>query len=301
MNKISTVLAVTALFSALPAHSQDVDSFSLQREKLVLKYKNTKPLLISFYNTRNSVLEINLTANKYIPLANYLSDKMDRLVVFDVDTDSSKVTQDVLNASDLVFTSPLQFNNLADYGWKPLVVRNNNVNPVFIVRKNDSINGLSGLKDKKITSQKSTIVSKYAVYQLIKSGVYEDIKSSQKYFNETANPDLQSVLKNLEDKKIDAIVLTEKDAKKLVAGSEKFQLIKSGFSGPDLVVYYNSKNSDGSRYKPVFLSMTEDNLPAKEALVSAREFTPGERSQFVELSTKDAQLIKDVIALTEVK
>lgn len=297
MKKIALGILGFALSTSLFA--QDSENYSLQRERLVQKYKNTKPLVISFYNSKNSMLEINFTTNKYLPLANYLSEKLDRLVIFDVDVDHKNLNNEVLSNSEVVISSPLVLDTMLKNGWKPILVRNSPVSPSYIVRKADGINSISGLKNKKLISQKDSLASSYGLYALLTPEIYQDLTDAKKYYTEESNVEQQSSLKLLEDKKIDGIVLKDKDAKKLVAGSDKYFILKSGFTGPDSIIYVNPKVSDIVKLKNVLQTMTDDNLQAKEALVSAREFTPGEKNQFIEYTQKDNEVILKVIKSLE--
>lgn len=296
-----TALVLAGLISVVSfnANAQTEENSVAARDKLIQKYKNTKPFMVMFYNGKNLDLDMNKTFSKYLPYANYLSEKFDRLVVFDVDTSPANLTPSVLQTADLVYTSPLMLETLAKDGWKPLVTRNNFPSPSFVVRSSDNINSIVDLKGKTILSAQG-LVNNYALFDLISSGVFKNKEDSKKLFKVRSSIDSQVLLKEISDKNFDALVLRDKDAKKLIGGNDKFKIIKSNISGPDLVVYYNPKNTgvDYTKIKNVFLSMNEDNLQAKEALVTAREYTPGENNQFTELSTQSKEFIAKVIAET---
>lgn len=131
--------------------------------------------------------------------------------------------------------------------------------------------------------------------------MYKNQEEARKFLKNKTSIDSQVLIKDVLDKQADVLILRDKEAKKLAGGSDKLKIIKSNVVGPDLIIYYNPKNNviDYNKVKNVFLGMTDENLQAKEVLVSAREFTPGENIQFLEFNTKNKDFIEKVLAITK--
>ena len=87
-------------------------------------------------------------------------------LMFDVDSNIKSLSDNIIEGSDIIYTSPIMYDKLTKLGWTPLVVRNFDLSPSYIVKKGNEAVNLSGLKDKKVVSYEPTLLN-YAIYNFI--------------------------------------------------------------------------------------------------------------------------------------
>jgi ABC-type phosphate/phosphonate transport system substrate-binding protein len=290
MKKWSLKLLSILMVTSLNAFAQETDFIS-KRHELVKKNQNTKPLVVAFYNSNNKNLDVNLMWNKLAPYSNYLSEKLDNLVVIDVDNSYYNLNKDILANTDILYSTPLIYNQLKDLGWNPIVKLNQQTKPVIIVLNESSIKSLAGLKGKRIMTEGGSTMSAYLKVELFDKKILSRTESTEKYVE--ANSSTDALLNYLNSGEADAIALNDNTARRLIAENKnKYRAISTDSYTPGSVVYVSPRMSTEQveKIKTLFLNMKLNDETVRFVLNTAGEIVASQINQFVEVN--DLELMK---------
>ena len=274
MNSRSMKLLVASILmsTSLVGIAQTNNIFT-QRSDIIQKNAHKKPLVVGFYNLENKGLELNNITERFLPFSNYLSEKLDSLVVFDVDNSFYNLNKQILENSSLIYTSSLVYSEMKEAGWNPLVKLNSETTPSLLVKATNKIKEVKDLKGKKVVATNGENINEYALYELITNKVYENKEASVgKYTVQNIKPDF--LVKNLDNNSVQAVLVNSATANKILAeNKDKYRVVPMTSIVPGAIVYVNNKLApeETQKIKNVFLDIKNDNLEFKMSGQSVSE------------------------------
>lgn len=270
------------------AIAQETNKYS-ERIDIINKYKST--VGFGWYTNNGSSFELRELLNKFLPLSNYLSNKLQETVVFINDRSDKAIINDALEGqTDIVYTTAIFGSQLLDKKWKPLLVRSEDIIPVILMKKTVSIDSIKSWNSKKLLSSKGTTVNYFIKYALQKNNLLDKLNFVEK---NVAEKDLISIFQNGE---ADGIVLSEKVANKLIESNpDIYKISYKSVAAPNNIIFisshFTSVKVDLVKKALLDLNYVDTN---KELLLGIEKSNDKELSPFKEINFSDVEKIKDI-------
>lgn len=295
---VSMVLGLTSIASIAQAGG----NIFAERAELIKKIGTTQSFSMGWYagsvaNNANDIREIN---ENFLGLSNYLSTKMNSLVVLEAIKSDRTVAEEALKGNfDILYTSSLIGSQLVAQGWKPIVERSENFTPVVLALKtNAKVNSEKDFSKVKVLGSVGTSFT-FATYSLAAAKVL-DIDNLNKNPNFTSKKISQESLINiLNNQQVDAIVLRSAVAEKLMAESDKYKVVYKGQVSPGHMVLLNPKvdANKEEQFKNIFLSF--NNLDKNSVALKSIEGHKAGTEVFKNVSNDDIKLANEVFNKTK--
>lgn len=273
MNKLSkTLLALTLSTLALSVNAQSTKNVFAERTDLVQRHTVAQPITLGWYIGAVEVSEFKDLVDRFLSFSNYLTTKLDRLVVIDtLTTDIKAGNESVKNKYDLVYTTSLIAGQLAEQGWKPLVARTENINLVIVALKsNTAVNSEKDFKNIVIATTNGSSLARTIGYGLMRDKLIENapLKENRNFKPRPVGQEqLVDILKN---KQTDAIIIRDSLAKKIMDSSpNQYKIVYKANSvlGAVLLASPNFDNSKLESVRSAFKSL--DNLDSTDPVLKA--------------------------------
>lgn len=273
MNKLSkTLLALTLSTLALGVNAQSTKNVFVERTDFVQKYTVAQPITISWYIGGVEVSEFKDLIDRYLSFSNYLTTKLDHLVVIDTTPNDLKAGNEAIKGNyDLVYTTALISGQLAEAGWKPIVARTENTNLVVVaLASNKLINSEKDFKNTLIITTNGSSLARTIGYSLIQNKFIENapLKENKNFKPRPVGQEqLVDVLKN---KQTDGILIRDTLAKKIMDASPgQYKIV---YKAPSVLggVLLASPNFDNAKLEVVRRAFKGlDNLDRTDPVLKA--------------------------------
>lgn len=295
---VSIVLSLTTIGSIAQAGS----NIFAERAELIKKIGTNQSYSMGWYagslsNNANDIREIN---ENFLGLSNYLSVKMNSLIVLETIKSDRTVAEEAIKGNfDILYTSSLLGSQLVSKGWKPIVERSENFTPVVLALKtNTSVNSEKDFSKVKVMGSVGTSFT-FITYSLSNAKLL-DIENLNKNLNFTSKKISQESLVNiLNNKQVDAIVVRDVMAEKLMSESDKYKIVYKGQVSPGHMVLLNPKldANKEEQFRNTFLSL--NNLDKNSIALKAIEGHKVGKEVFKSVSNEDIKLANTVFAKTK--
>lgn len=295
MKKINKVLIGTLLGTMLTfsAQAQDKNKFQ-ERSELIRQYGVTQNVTMGWYIGLVDTFEMRELLNRYLPLSNYLSNRLGRLVVLETGkTDKGVADKGMKGSLNIVYTSALMGSQLVKAGWIPIVGRSEDIRSVIVTPADVSIKEIQDFKGKQIWASEGGTVSQQVKYELINAGIIKDAEDKNFVQKRMDQGQLLDVLKN---KQAPAVVTREINAEKFIKSNPSFKIAyKSGPIPGHMVLV--SPNFDKSKIEPLrnaFLDLNADNADHKSILTSLDGYNEKEKKPFKSVAADNLKLANEL-------
>lgn len=271
-NKILTALVLTGC--ALNANAQSQRNMFAERTDLVQRYSMNNALPISWYVGAVDVSEFKDLVDRFLSFSNYLTTKLDRLVVLDTLTTDQQAGAEALKGKyEIVYTSSIIASQLADMGWQPILARSEDINLVVLaLSSNKAINNKNDFKNTVITTTSGSSIARTVGYSLIKEGFIDNapLKENRNFKPRPVGQEqLVDILKN---KQTDGIIVRDVVAKRLMnLNPQQYKIVYS--ASPVLGhVVLTSPNFDANKVETLKAALKGlDNLPNNDPILRAMD------------------------------
>lgn len=255
-----------------------------QRQDLIKKYGVASPISIGWYTGGVTNMDARTLWNNYLLLGNYLSEKLNKLVIVEADKNDREIAVDAIQNMDAVYTSALMGSQLVKAGWKPVVGRSDDLHGVILTQNNILINSAQDIKKIKVAAASGATVTQFTEYSLIKDGVYDlkDMQDNNSNFK-VLNTKQTQMLEILKNKQADGIVVRESVANKMMKDNPgQFKISYKALVAPGHMLYVRPGVSEdvASRLKDALLSLNPD-VPSNKAILDNLDgYTESDKSAF---------------------
>ena len=252
---ISMILGLTAVSS----FAQVTNNIFADRAELIKKLGTSQSISMGWYtgaisNNSNDIREIN---DNYLGLSNYLSVKMNNLIVLEVIKSDKIAAEEALKGNfDIVYTSALYASQLSNLGWIPLVERSENFTPTIIALKNNKkFNDIKDLDKVKVIGSGASFT--FTTYSLSSDKLLDLSKLNQTDNFNSKKLAQESLVAMLNNQQVDGIIVRDVLADKLLKESDKYKVIYKAQTSPGHMILINPKieASKIEQIKNTFLSL----------------------------------------------
>lgn len=277
-----------------------------QRAELVKKYGVNNAISMGWYTGGVSKYEVRELWSNYILLGNYLSEKLNKLVVLETDKSDREIAIDAYKSMDIVYTSALMGGELEKAGWRPIVGRSEDLVAVVLVREGTVVNKPEDLKKITILGAKGTTVLSFAKYSLIKDGVFkpDELKAGSNNNFKVSDLKQTELLEFLKSKQIEGIIVRETVAKALIKDNpNKFKIVYTAVKAPGHIVFV-SKNINLENEKIIqnaFISLTPEIPYYKNILSGLDGYQQNDLKPFKIVNSETLKDAKEVFKIEESK
>lgn len=261
-----------------------------QRAELIKTYGLTNALSMGWYTGGVATAELRDVWNNYITMSNYLSEKLNRLVVLETDKNDLEIAVDAYKSMDIVYTSALMGGELIKAGWRPIVGRSEDLAGVIIANINTVVEKPEDLKKLKIVGSFGATTFSFTRFSLIKDGVYksEELKDDKVDDNfSSSNLKQNDLLEFLKNKKVDGVIVRDTVAAKLMKDNPNaYKIIYTAIKAPGHIVYVNKSvtKEEALIVKKAFLDLTTQ-VPAYKTILSGLDgYKPVDLTPFREVN-----------------
>lgn len=296
------IVAILLSVVSTMSFSQTNNNIFAERADLIRKMGTSQSFSMGWYsdtlsNNTNDIREIN---ENYLGLSNYLSSKINNLVVLETIKSDRIVAEEALKGNfDILYTSSLIGSQLVSLGWKPLVERSESFTPVVLALKtNKKINTEKDFSKSKILGSNGTIFT-YISYSLSALNLL-DINMLNKNQNFTSkNINNESLINKLNTQQVDGIIVRDIVAEKLINESDKYKIVYKGQSSPGNIILINPKVeiSREDQLKNIFLSL--NNIEKNSNVLKAIDSHRVGMEVFKNVSNDNIKLSTDVFNKTK--
>lgn len=296
------IVAILLSVVSTMSFSQTNNNIFAERADLIRKMGTSQSFSMGWYsdtlsNNTNDIREIN---ENYLGLSNYLSSKINNLVVLETIKSDRIVAEEALKGNfDILYTSSLIGSQLVSLGWKPLVERSESFTPVVLALKtNKKINTEKDFSKSKILGSNGTIFT-YISYSLSALNLL-DINMLNKNQNFTSkNINNESLINKLNTQQVDGIIVRDIVAEKLINESDKYKIVYKGQSSPGNIILINPKVeiSREDQLKNIFLSL--NNIEKNSNILKAIDSHRIGMEVFKNVSNDNIKLSTDVFNKTK--
>lgn len=304
MKKINKVLTGIVLAGcALSANAQSTKNVFAERTELVQSHSVSNALPISWYVGAVDVSEFKDLVDRFLSFSNYLTHKLDRLVVLDTLTTDQKAGVEALKGKyEIVYTSSLVASQLAEMGWNPVLARSEDVNLVVLaLASNKKINSKNDFKNTVITTTNGSSIARTVGYSLIKDGLIDNapLKENRNFKPRPVGQEqLVDILKN---KQTDGIIVRDVVAKKLMnTNPQQYKIV---YTAPPVLghVVLTSPNFDYSKVANLKEALKGlDNLSSNDPVLRAIDgLKPDTVNVFKEIKAEELKAARDLVKMND--
>ena len=273
------------------------DKFT-DRTKILEKYKDSKNITsIGWYVGVTEEMEIRNLINRYLPLSNYLSDRLNSLTVLQAEKNDRSVAKEAISGNlEMVYTSAIMGSQLVKGGWQPVVGREN-INPVLLMKSSTKIKTTDDLKGKKLVAAYGATVTMFMQYSLLKDGVLKDIEDPNFVIRKVSQQDLINLLKTGQ---VDGVVVRDTFANNLIKDNPNQYAItyKSQVApGHTLFVGPSFDKNKIPVLKDSFLTLTPETEDGLNILSGLDGFQKNNKKPFKEVTVDDLKNMGEVFSL----
>jgi ABC-type phosphate/phosphonate transport system substrate-binding protein len=230
------------------------------RAELIRKLGTSQSFSMGWYtgaisNNANDIRDMN---DNYLGLSNYLSVKLNNLVVLELIKSDRTVAEEGLKGNfDILYTSSLIGSQLVAQGWKPIVERSESFTPVVIALKsNNAINSEKDFSKTKIVGSSGTTTI-FTEYSLSESNLLDinNINQNQNFIVKKISQ--ESLVGLLNNQQADGIIVRGMLAEKLLNESDKYKIVYKAKTSPGHMILLNPKvdSAREEQIRNVFLSI----------------------------------------------
>ncbi len=294
---LAVLLSSILLSSSAFAASADVPNKYKDRDALIKQYSNESTYSVGWYTGVVDFFEFRDILDRFLPMSNYLSKKIGRLVVTITDKyDVALVNDGLAGDMDIIYTSTIMGAALVEKGWRPVVGRTEDIVGVILTRIDVKMDSPEDMVGKKIIAPFGATVTYNVKYALETKKLLSKLQYAEKNVNQKQ---LQEIIK---DKRFDGIVIRNTLAKRLM--KEQPGKYKIGFAadpGNGHVLFVSKGVSEGEVgvIKNALLALTPDIPEYKEVLSGLDGYQEKDKQPFKVITFKDlerAASIKKVLA-----
>lgn len=264
MNKLSKTLIALVLGSmALSAQAQvGTKNFAAERMELSEKYRGTLPINIAWYIGAVEGSDFRDLVDQFLPMSNYLSNKVNGLVVVDTFRSDRDSAEKALNSPyDFIYTSVVQGSQLTQAGWKPLLTREERINAVVLaLAENKNFNSEKDFGKVKITGPEGGITTQFTQFSLVKLGVLKPGKLAENSMLSTRPIGQTQLLNVLRTRQTDGIIVRDSIAKTIMdanPGQYKVVYQAQSASGHMLLASPKADPAKVERFRAAIAGMEE--------------------------------------------
>lgn len=212
------------------------------------------------------------------------------MVVLETEKSDREIVKDAISENlDIVYTNALMGSQLLKQGWRPIIGRSQQINPVILGLRDSGINKPEDLKNKKIMGSLGATVSLYTQYSLIKDNILDPNKLDNFIIKKVSQQQLLDILKT---KQVDGIVVRDFLAKKLVDENPQiYKVLYTSQSSPGHMVFVSPKIDENKKalLKTSLLQLTPEDPYFKYILSGIDSYNEKDIHPFKEVSEKDVQ------------
>lgn len=294
---VSIILGVTAATS----FAQSANIFA-ERADLIRKLGTSQSFSMGWYtgalsNNANDIREIN---ENFLGLSNYLSVKLNNLIVLEAIKSDRTVGEEALKGNfDLLYTSSLIGSQLVAQGWKPVVERSESLTPVVLVLKsNTKLNSEKDFAKSKIIGSNGITFTMIS-YSLSNAKLLDLNNLAQNTNFVSKKISQESLVNILNNQQADGIIVRSILADKLLSESDKYKVVYKAQTAPGHMVLINPKvdSAKEEQIRNAFLSL--NNLDKNSVVLKAIDGHKAGNEVFRTVSTEDINLSNDVFKKTK--
>lgn len=272
------------------------------RAELIRKLGTSQSFSMGWYtgaisNNANDIRDMN---DNYLGLSNYLSVKLNNLVVLELIKSDRTVAEEGLKGNfDILYTSSLIGSQLVAQGWKPIVERSESFTPVVIALKsNNAINSEKDFSKTKIVGSSGTTTI-FTEYSLSESNLLDinNINQNQNFVVKKISQ--ESLVGLLNNQQADGIIVRGMLAEKLLNESDKYKIVYKAKTSPGHMILLNPKvdSAREEQIRNVFLSI--NGLDKNSVVLRAIDGHKSGVEVFKTVSADDIKLSSDVFKKTK--
>lgn len=295
---VSMILGLTSI----TGFAQVSGNIFAERADLIRKLGTSQSFSMGWYtgalsNNANDIREIN---ENFLGFSNYLSGKMNNLIVLEAIKSDRVVAEEGLKGNfDILYTSSLVGSQLIAEGWKPLVERSEDFVPVVLALKsNTKINSEKDFAKSKIMGS-SGVTFTFTAYSLANANII-DINSLGQNNNFVSKKISQESLVNvLNSQQVDGVIVRSILAEKLITEGDKYKIVYKAQASPGHMVLLNPKvdSAKEEQFRNIFLSL--NNLDKNSIALKAIDGHQPGTTVFKAVSAEDIKLSNDVFKKTK--
>lgn len=295
---VSMILGLTSI----TGFAQVSGNIFAERADLIRKLGTSQSFSMGWYtgalsNNANDIREIN---ENFLGFSNYLSGKMNNLIVLEAIKSDRVVAEEALKGNfDILYTSSLVGSQLIAEGWKPLVERSEDFVPVVLALKsNTKINSEKDFAKSKIMGS-SGVTFTFTAYSLANANII-DINSLGQNNNFVSKKISQESLVNvLNSQQVDGVIVRSILAEKLITEGDKYKIVYKAQASPGHMVLLNPKvdSAKEEQFRNIFLSL--NNLDKNSIALKAIDGHQPGTTVFKAVSAEDIKLSNDVFKKTK--
>lgn len=271
------------------------------RAELIRKLGTSQSFSMGWYtgaiSGANDIRDMN---DNYLGLSNYLSAKLNNLVVLELIKSDRSVAEEALKGNfDILYTSSLMGSQLIAQGWKPLVERSESFMPVVIALKsNNAINSEKDFSKVKIFGSNGTTTI-FTEYSLSEEKLLDinNLNQNPNFLVKKMNQ--ESLIGLLNNKQADGIIVRNMLAEKLLNESDNYKIVYKGKTSPGHMILLNPKvdSAREEQIRNVFLSI--NGLDKNSIVLKAIDGHKKEAEVFKTVSAEGIKLSSDVFKKTK--
>lgn len=272
------------------------------RAELIRKLGTSQSFSMGWYtgaisNNANDIRDMN---DNYLGLSNYLSVKLNNLVVLELIKSDRTVAEEGLKGNfDILYTSSLIGSQLVAQGWKPIVERSESFTPVVIALKsNNAINSEKDFSKTKIVGSSGTTTI-FTEYSLSESNLLDinNINQNQNFIVKKISQ--ESLVGLLNNQQADGIIVRGMLAEKLLNESDKYKIVYKAKTSPGHMILLNPKvdSAREEQIRNVFLSI--NGLDKNSVVLRAIDGHKSGVEVFKTVSADDIKTSSDVFKKTK--
>jgi hypothetical protein len=297
MKKI--VISIILGFLAVNSFAQERNNLA-DRFELIKKYGTVNAIPLGWYTGAVGSIDIGEMNNNYLGLSNYLSAKMGNLAILEVLKSDREVAEEALVKNfEVIYTSSLIGSQLANKGWKPILVRTESFTPVILALKNNKVlKQETDVPNAKILGSFGVTVP-FMQYSLIQNKVLTIEKMQDTPNFQTKKISQESLIGLLNQGQVDGVIVRDVVAQKAMKDNEKYTIISKGKISPGHMIMVSPNVSAGqaSAIKSAFLSLNQVNK--NSTILKAFDGHKEGEEIFREIIDEDLIVINDVFNKTK--
>lgn len=300
LNKIFFMTVISSI--CILGNAQTNKDMFLEREVLVKKYGNNK-MNISWYVGAVDTNTFKGSIERFLNFSNYLSNKVDKLVILDIFNTDKKAAQAVLNGNyDIVYTSSLIGTQLIDHGWKPILARNEDIQLIVLaLESNKKINNEQDFNKTTITTTNGSSIAKTIGYDLIKNKLIEDVPLTNNKNFKPRPVSQEELIEILKSNQTDGILIRAGLAKQLQLknpGRYKIVYQSNPILGHLLLISPNFDTSKIEQLKSAFKELND--FPKNATILKAIDGVQNDKEKiFKEIMTNEIKSAKELSKINE--